>query len=542
MTDSILYNAHILTMDDRQPYAGAVAISGGRIIAVGTDEEVLKLRDRNTLCRDMRGMTVWPGLTDSHLHILNWAVTAHELVLQPFESKKAMLEGVRAYVLAHPGCDTVIGRGFNEDLWPEKCLPSKTELDAVCPDRSLRLVRICGHMAIANQHLLDEMGITPDTPVPFGGSMDYERGIFCENALSLLYRDDRPAGSLEKCRELLYEGMCHAAQTGLTAIYSDDIGTAGYDMHTVIRAYRELDSEDRMPVRVTLQCALTDDAMFDEFTGSGYAYGQSTGRFMIGPRKLYMDGSLGARTALLSVPYADAPGTRGVSVYTQEEIGHHAVRSHQKGMPFIVHAIGDAAAERVLDAIAYARKAVPGTDDLPDGIVHCQITTENTLRRIRDMHVCVYAQPVFCEYDLHICRDRVGEKLEKTSYQWKTLLQSGVCISSGSDCPVEPLDPMKNIYCAVNRRDFHLQPDTPWLPDQCLTVREAVYCHTVQAARAAGKENVLGRIAPGYLADMTILPADPERRPPEELLHIRPVGTVVAGQMHISGDTYDPDD
>ncbi len=529
MIDTVLYNANLLTMDNADSDAHAVAISGGVIRALGTDEQMLALAEAGTLCRDMGGQTVCPGLVDTHLHILGWAVTSHQMDLHGFADKDAMLSGIRDYVQSHPGTDTIIGRGFNEDLWPEKILPTKAELEAACPGRGLRLTRVCGHMMLTNQTLLDELDITAASPVPAGGSMDYERGIFCENAEDMLTAVTADSG-VARCKELLYEGMCHAASAGLTAIYTDDIGTGGFDMHTVIRAYRELDAEKRMPVRVVLQCALPTDELFEAFLSSGYAYGQTTGRFTIGPRKLYIDGSLGARTALLSVPYADCPTAGGVPIYTQQELNHHAKRSHEAGMPFIVHAIGDAGAECVLDAIEYARKAVPGTDSLPDGIVHCQITTAHTLRRIAALHALVYAQPVFCEYDLHICRDRVGAELEKTSYNWKTLLDSGVIISSGSDCPVEPLDPVKNIYCAVNRRDFLLQPTSPWMPEQCLTVQEAIRCHTVQAARVMGWDAFSGRIAPGFRADFTVLPRDPRILSPEELLSMEPVQTFLDGK------------
>ena len=529
MQKTIFYNARITTMDPALPKACALLAEDGIIRAVYADDSWQQAADAETSLVDLQGAALYPGLTDSHLHILNWAVTSHELVLQDCASKQAMLDKIAAYALRFPEGTILDGRGFNEDLWPEKSLPTRQELDAVCPRHGLRLTRVCGHMMLGNSYLLRQMGITKDSPVPFGGSMDWDKGIFCENAEDMICPPGEPK-TVEMCKAFLYEGMCHAAQSGLCAIYSDDIGTYGYDMHTVIRAYRELDREGKMPVRVVLQCALPTDALFDEFLNAGYRYGQTTGRFTIGPRKLYIDGSLGARTALLSVPYADDASAKGVPIYTQEELNHHARRSHEAGMPFIVHAIGDLGAEMVLNAVEYARSTVPGTDSLLDGIVHCQITTPHTLQRIADLGVQVFAQPVFCEYDLHICKDRVGAELEKTSYNWKSLLDAGVCISSGSDCPVETLEPVKNIFCAVNRRDFDLQPASPWLPDQCLTADEAVYCHTVQAARSVEWQKISGKIAPGFRADFTLLDQPIDGVNPEEILHINPVETWLDGK------------
>lgn len=526
--DTILYNAKITTMNSACPFAEAVAIENGTVAAVGSNEDILSLRTEDTVCTDMSGAAVYPGFTDTHLHLLDWAIDSHKLALNDYPSKKKMLEAIRAYAAQFPEGSIIDGSGFNEDNWEEKCLPTLEEMDEACPGRGLRLTRICGHMRLANRFLMDRMGVTPETPVPEGGSMDYKRGIFCENALGLISIRDAQ-GTLEQCKELLYEGMCHAAKTGLTSVYSDDFGFGSFDMHTVIRAYRELDREGRMPVRVVQQCRLTDDGMLKEFLAAGYTYGQNTGRFTLGPRKLFIDGSLGARTALLSVPYCDDPETKGVAVCSQEELDQLARSSHEAGMPFIVHAIGDTGAEMVLDAIEYARRSVPGTENLQDGIVHCQITTPHTLKRIIELHAAVYAQPVFCEYDLHICRDRVGAELEKTSYNWKTLYRAGVCISSGSDCPVEPLDPAKNIYCAVNRRDFRLQPESAWLPEQCLTVAEAIACHTVQAARAVGMEDRFGKIESGFFADFSVFPVPFEELSPEEMLAAKPSGTMVGG-------------
>lgn len=530
---TLLYNAKVHTQDENEPLAEAVLTEGSRFLAVGDMETLLRLCDAETKRIDLRGAAVYPGLIDSHLHILNWAVTAQELVLNDLKSRKEVIRAIRDRVKENKEQEWIDGRGFNEDLWEDdKRLLTRRELDAIAPDRGVRLTRVCGHMVIANSKAIELAGVTRETAVPDGGEMDWDMGIFSENAIALLFSGERDAG-VEKCKEYLYAGLCHAADKGLTGIFSDDLGTDGFSMHTVMQAYRELEKEGRMPVRVVEQCALPDDAAFREFLDAGFAYGQGSDLIRIGPRKLYADGSLGARTAWLSVPYADSPGKRGVPIYRQEELNALAKRTHEAGMPFIVHAIGDAAADSVLEAIAYAREAVPGTDPLPDGIVHCQITTPSILDRIAQMGVHVYAQPVFTEYDWRICRSRVGAEMERTSYQWKTLLHRGVCISSGSDCPVEPLDAAKNIYCAVTRRDFSHEPRGGWMKEQCLTVEEAIFCHTVQAARAVGMQDRLGRIRPGYL---TVFPRELESLDEDALLDQKPLLTMTDGRLRLCPD------
>ena len=530
--DKIYYNGRIITMDEQNPAAEAVAVKDGRFAFVGGNVEALALKTDHTELIDLQGAAVYPGLIDTHLHILNLAVTNRELVLDGIKSRAGFFDVVKCGVEKAKPEGVIDGRGFNEDLWDDKRLPTRKELDEISPNRALRLTRVCGHLAVANSKLLKEMGVDENTEVPEGGDMNLEMGWFMENALNLISRDEGDRG-VALCKELLLEGMTVAADSGLTAIYSDDFGTYGFGFATVAQAYRELAQEGRMPVRVVQQCAFPDKAGFDAFFDAGFAYQQGDDFYRIGPRKLYADGSLGARTAWLSVPYADATEKRGVPIYKQEELNALAVDCHRRGMPFIVHAIGDAAAESVLTAVEFARKEVPDTDDLPDGIVHCQITSEHTLKRIAALHVQVYAQPVFVEYDLHICRDRVGETLEKTSYNWKTLLDSGVNLSSGSDCPVESLSPAGNIYCAVTRKDYDGKPSGGWLPEQRLTVHEAVACHTLNAAKAVALQDKLGCVRAGLLADLTVFPKDFATISPEEILHQKPVMTVVNGNFRI---------
>lgn len=526
--DMILYNGQIVTMNAACPRAEAALIRDGRYAAVGTLREVEAQAAPDAQRYDLAGAAVYPGMIDSHLHILNLAITSRELVLNEVRTRDGALAAVKERAAMFPVGSELDGRGFNEDLWDDKRLITRRELDAVAPEHAVRLTRVCGHMVIANSLAIQKAGVTADTPVPEGGEVDLERGIFNENAINLLFPEGEDGG-VELCKELLLEGMTKAADAGLTGIWTDDFYTGGYTMHTVAAAYRQLEAEGRMPVRVVQQCALASDALWQEFLNAGFRYGQGSDLYRIGPRKLYADGSLGARTACLSVPYADRPERQGVPIYPQSELNHLAEQTYREGMPFIVHAIGDAATDSVLDAIAYARAAVPGTDALPSGIVHCQITRPEQLKRIADMHAVVYAQPVFVEYDLHICRDRAGETLEKTSYAWKTMLDAGVNISSGSDCPVEPLDPAKNIYCAVTRKDFSYLPEGGWLPEQCLTVEEAVRCHTVEAARAVGYEDRLGQIAPGFLADATVFPKALDDIPQDALLTQKPLFTMVGG-------------
>ena len=528
----IFLNAEFHTMNEDSPITKAVVCENGTIVFTGSIGEAMAYRDEETELIDLQGFHAYPGMVDSHLHILNLAITSRELVLNGIDNRDEVIKKIRERAEALPQATVLNGRGFNEDLWSDKRLILRRELDEIAPNHAVRLTRVCGHMVIVNSRAIEEAGITENTSVPEGGTVDLENGIFCENAINMVMTD-RESKDADTCAELLYKGLSKAADAGLTAIYSDDIGTGGFGIEAVTGAYQKLDRENRMPVRVVQQCALPDDESFNEFLSLGFHYGWGNDYYRIGPRKLYIDGSLGARTAWLSRPYADTPEKQGVHIYSDDELKSLAVKTHRAGMPFIVHAIGDGGVECVIEAIKYARKIVRGSENLPSGIVHCQITSKKQLDEIAKEHIVIYAQPVFTEYDLHICKDRVGEEFERTSYAWATLKRSGVNISSGSDCPVEPLDPHMNIYCAVTRKDFHHYPEGGWTPSECLTVHEAIECHTIEAAKAIGMEDRIGKIKAGFLCDMTVYANDLEKIVPDDILNMKPVMTVVGGNVRL---------
>lgn len=539
--DCIFTNGHFYDEQDLLRDVSAVLARDGRVVRVArnTDELGLSADElENAETVDLQGAWVYPGFADTHLHILNAALTAHMLPLEKAKSKDELLSMIAGAAKDLPEGSWIEGRGFNQDLWPEAVLPDRRELDAAAPLHPVRVTRVCGHMMIANSAAFEKQGLHPGMPLPEGGTVDFDKGIITENALFLMSAGGGDPG-VEHCKQMLTEGLNMAADHGLTYLYSDDLTAGDYAKETVMEAYRQLSAEGKMPVRVVEQCALATDEELDAFVKNGHTYLSGNSFFRVGPRKLYADGSLGAGTAWLCEPYADGEGKGengcGVPTCTREGLSAMFVHAHRTGFPCIVHAIGDAAAECVLDAAEYAMSAATEGSVPADGIVHCQITSERTLRRIRELNMRVYAQPVFAEYDLHICRRRVGEKRESTSYNWKTLLESGVCVSSGSDCPVESLDPAGNIYCAVTRKDYTGFPESGWMPEQRLSVRQAIACHTSLAAKAMGFEQERGRIAPGCLADFTVYPCSLEAVPPEEILRFRPLMTVLGGKARLCG-------
>ena len=308
----------------------------------------------------------------------------------------------------------------------------------------------------------------------------------------------------------------------------------GKNFKAVIQAFKELCEEDRLPIRVYEQCSLSGDETFDEFKAMGYRTGMSFGNFTFGPRKLFADGSLGARTAWLKEDYSDDPGNRGIGIYkTAEDLAHDVKKARKEGMAVAIHCIGDAAAEQAVTAIEAARAEYPDVSTR-DGIVHAQILNEDIMERMKKGGIIAYIQPVFIEYDLHVAESRVGKERMKTSYNWRTLREMGIKTPFGTDCPVETFNPMPNIYTAVTRKDYDGFPEGGWYPEEGLTVEESVEDYTKTSAFACNAEDHRGMIAEGFDADITVLEENLFEAEPAHIKDIKAAMTIVGGKIRFS--------
>lgn len=537
--DLIFHNGRIWTGCPAAPWASAVAVNGSRIAAVG-GEELLELAGQGTQAIDLEGLPLLPGLGDSHLHLAETGRGMELADLAPASSPGEMGEILRAFIRERklPPGRLVLGWGWNQDRFPHRQMPTLRELDAMAPENPLVLTRVCQHIAAANSAAIALAGLDGTTPDPVGGEIGRDEdgrlnGIFRENAMGLLPQTDTGPVTQKELSRWLKNAVEKAASLGLTAVHSDDLCTVpGLTWREVLEVYCQLAQEEALPIRVVEQCLFPSVAELEEFFALGYHPGWTVGNFSIGPLKIVSDGSLGARTALLTQPYADYPAAGiGMPTIPPEEMAAQVQTAHRHGMGAVIHAIGDGAIDRALDAIQQAREAFPEIQETPcHGIVHCQITRPDQLQRIREMGVQVLAQPVFLEYDLHMADLRVGPELGKTSYAWRTLAESGVPLSAGSDSPIESMDPLGNLYCAVTRQDYQGKPVGGWHPWECLTLEQALTAATAGVAFAAGRREE-GRVAPGLVADFTVLDRDIFTLPPPELLHTAAVMTVVGGRI-----------
>ena len=303
---------------------------------------------------------------------------------------------------------------------------------------------------------------------------------------------------------MLLKAMKQLNSFGVTSSQTDDfVVFHGLDYHEVIAAYKELEAEGKMTVRIYEQNHFTDIEGLKGFVEEGHYTGEGSEFFKFGPLKMLGDGSLGARTAYMSEPYADDPSTCGIPVYSQETFDEMIGYAHTHNMQVAIHSIGDGILDRIMNAIEKAQNENP-REDARHGIIHCQITRPDQLDRMAKLHLHCYAQTIFLDYDIKIVEDRVGKERASSSYNFKTLMNKGVHVSNGSDCPVELPDVLGGMQCAITRSTLK-EHIGPYLPEEAFTVKEAILSFTTEGARASFEENIKGKIQAGMLADFVVL-------------------------------------
>lgn len=540
--DCIFYNGNIHTMDDTKPLVSATAVKDGIIIKTGDDDEILALKTDKTLLVDLQGKTMVPGFTDSHMHLLSYGYSLEKVNLYNAGNMDDLVSMGKTFLEEHPHLRWLQGRGWNTDDWEDRRFPTRYDLDRISTDIPVSYTRACGHVICVNSKALEIMGVSKDTPQIEGGNIETDEngeplGIFAEAARDLVY-DALPKLNVEDIKRMLEAGAKDALSYGLTMLHSDDFeGIAAGEYDKVIQAYDQMEKEGRLPVRVFEQCLLASEDLLKQFISEDrcscccrQSIGETQPLFRIGTLKELIDGSLGGRTALLDRPYANDPDNCGIATMTQEKLNTLVLMAQEAGMPSSMHCIGNGAMKMALDAIENAMKICPKSH-MRHALIHCQITDTALLRRCRSLGVSAYVQPAFIDSDMYIVRDYAGSELEKTSYAWKTMMDMGINVAFGSDSPVISLSVMEGIYCAVTRKDLRGNPKQGWLPEQKITVDEAVRAYTVNGAYGSYDEERKGKIKTGQYADFAVLEKDIFTIPEDEIKDVSIDMTVVAGKI-----------
>ncbi|MBQ6367256.1 MAG: amidohydrolase [Erysipelotrichaceae bacterium] len=528
---TLYYNGNIYTGEGS---ATAFIVEDDRFAEVGNEELQNNAYDAKV---DLQGRFVSAAFNDSHMHLLGYGSSLKMADLAKHTSSlKGMLDYLREYIDSlelRPG-QWIRGRGWNQDYFADvKRMPDRHDLDSLSTEYPIVITRSCGHSCVANSKALEIAGITAETKAPIGGDIGREAngepdGRLYDNAIDELLDPFIPLPDKEEIKDMIRLACKALNSFGVTSSQTDDYCVfREVPFETVNAAYKELEESGELTVRVYEQSNFTTLEELTRFVEAGNVTGTGSDCFKIGPLKMLGDGSLGARTAHLTRPYADDPSTSGFSLFTREHMNAMVSYANAHNMQIAIHAIGDACLDQVLDAIDLALQENP-REDHRHGIVHCQISRADQLKRIEELKLHVYAQSIFIDYDNHIVEKRVGKELASTSYCWKTLMKNGVCVSNGSDCPVELPDVLEGIECAVTRTS--LDGTGPYLPEEAFTVKEALDSFTVNAARGSFEEDRKGKIKTGYQADFTVLAEDPFAVDPRHIHAIKVCETWFAGK------------
>ena len=510
----------------------ALVIHHGRVVAIGEAADLrLQFGAKVSRIIDVQGATVIPGLIDSHLHVAALGEQAAELDLSGTSSARELLLRVREFANHVPDDGWILGRGWDDNRFTAKGLPTLKELDEASGTKPMLLRRVCHHAYLANSVAFLRAGLSLDAKDPADGYYGRDEhgklnGQVFENASRPLLLAV-PKKTTSDWKNAVRIGMETALKSGLTGVHTDDVRSLG-SFEAVWHTYASLIHESGVRLRVH---ELVDFSRMDETIGFLKAMPKEVTRdawISRGAVKLFSDGAMGSRTAWLSEPYSDLPGWLGTPIYERDELFERVRIAHEQGLAAAVHAIGDAAVELTLMAMA----AAPSVNQR-DRLIHAELIRPDLISRMVDLgdSLAVDVQPRFTVSDFPWLADRVGEHRVKYACAWQKLKNAGVHIAGGSDAPIEPVSPLMGIHAAHTRRGPHSEGEG-YGPEERLSALDSVVLFTKGAAFAAGQEDRFGTIAQGREADLTILSKDIVNPScPDDILESEVLYTIVGGEI-----------
>lgn len=508
----------------------ALLIEEGKIKVVGKNEDVLAMIDGATQHIDLKGKTLVPGFNDAHLHFYNTANVMDWIQLKGLDSIDALINHINSEHSKQTG-PVVYGMGWNQEHFinDQKRFPNRYDLDAVNCDRPMVMYRMDGHVVVCNTRALQIMMDIHQPPKVKGGEIVLDEwghalGILSEKALDLLLRLPQ-SDDLQRIENKIETFIKHAHRQGITSIQVNDL-MIGNDANRIEEAYLSY-AGHHPKIRIVHQICFKNMASFKQRIDSGYMV-RNDNFLKYGPLKLFVDGTLGARTAALLDPYEDDANNRGILVLSDEELSQWIHTAHQNGIGVVVHVIGDRALDQVLRVFASLNDP---DNKLRHGLIHLQITSHELLQRVRDLNLIAYVQPIFLHQDLHILEQRVGKIRASSSYAFRTMIDSGCVTAFSSDSPIESLNVFENIHCAVLRKDLNGFPEAGFYPEESIGVVDAVDAYTIAGAYASHEEQIKGRIKPNYVADLVVLSQDIFTIDPHAIQYTEVEMTFVQGEL-----------
>lgn len=516
-------------MWDEHPTASAIAISDGKFLAAGRQEDILSLASRHTEVIDLNGSVIWPGLTDSHIHLQLFALGLKYVDCET-GSRAECLQRVARTAAAAPAGTWVKGHGWNQNDWPEG-FGTAALLDEIAPDNPVYLTAKSLHAGWANSTALRLAAITRDTPDPVDGLIQRDSsgnptGILFESAMGLL-ENAIPVPDQKEITEAIKQAQPVLWSMGLTGVHD-------FDRRSCFRALQSLDSNGELKLRVLKSIPLEN---LDQAVEVGLQTGFGSEFLRIGSVKLFADGALGPQTAAMIQPYEDAPDHLGLLFLDAEQILDHGQIAAKSGLSLAIHAIGDRANHEVLKAYTQLRQfeANRNLPHLQHRIEHVQVLHPDHLQLLADLGIVASMQPVHTTSDMDTA-DRYWGNRARYAYAFKTLRERGTRLIFGSDAPVESPNPFWGLHAAATRQRHSGYPSGDgWYPQERLPLSQALESYTIHPAHVAGWGDRVGRIAPGYHADLIVLPSDPFQIDPSELYRVKPDRVMIAGEWVVGG-------
>jgi predicted amidohydrolase YtcJ len=525
--DLVLTNANIRTMDAKRTIARSMAILNERIIALGTNATTKPLIGTKTRVIDAKGKTILPGFNDAHLHFLPTGAQRSQINLgKGVTSAAEFVQRLKEFAAKLPKGRWIEGGRWDHENWTPAELPTAAMIDAATPDNPVYVSRLDGHMSLANSLAMKLAGVDKNTKDVAGGEIVRDAagnptGIFKDAAESYIERVI-PAPGFEQKMEQAIAATEYAASLGITS--AQDMGSSALD----ISVYQELLRQGKLKTRLYACTTLSDLKRWDD-VGVQYAFG--TPMLRVGCVKAYADGSLGSTTAWLFEPYTDAPNTSGLPrADVMTTMKQNIIDADKARLQVNIHAIGDRANATILDYYG-ALDTANGPRDRRFRIEHAQHLRQEDIARFGKLKVVASMQPMHVYDDGKWAVKRIGPARLKGTYAFRTLLDTGAVLAFGSDSPVANLNALFGIYAAVTRQTSDLKNPTGWIPEQKITVDEAVRAFTYGAAYAEFQEDVKGTLEVGKLADFVIISDDIFAIDPPKIRDARVLMTVVDGRV-----------
>jgi predicted amidohydrolase YtcJ len=521
----ILFNGHITVHPDQDHAVQALALSEQRILAAGSNEDVLNLAANGCATTDLGGRTVWPGLTDAHIHLMKYALSLTQLNCE-VDSRQQCLDLVAEAAAHTPPGQWILGHGWNHNHWDR--YGNAAELDKAAPKNPVYLTAKSLHAGWANSRALELAGVQKDTPDPDRGHIQRDAsgnptGIVLERAM-LLISQSLPEVTVDRVAEAIKNAQQSLWELGVVSVHD-------FDSLSCFKALQQLRRQGELGLRVVKN--VRDDDL-EIAIAAGLSTGLGDEWLRVGNAKQFADGALGPQTAAMLSPYegSDAAGMLLMDEQALVEIGRRAVQS---GLALTYHSIGDLANRVVLDSFEKLREleSSMGISPLPHRIEHLQLLHPDDLDRPARLGITCSMQPRHAPSDQEMADRFWGERV-RYAYAWKSLVSRGASLAFGSDAPVESPNPFWGLHAALTRQPLQADTTAPsWVPEERLSWREALSAYTLGPAAVAGLSDKIGRLAPNYLADLIVFERDPMQMGTDALIDLQPVGTMVNGEWKV---------